>query len=123
MDIYTRGVRGAITLNKDTKDDIKIAVVELLEKMLKENEIKKEDIAFAIFTTTQDIKADFPAKHARIELGFESIPMMCYNEAQVKDSLELCLRVLLTINTTKKQNEIKHIYLKGASILREDLSR
>ncbi len=121
MQNYTRGIRGAITLEKDTKEEIKKTTCELLEKMLKENEVQREDIAFAIFTTTKDIKSDYPAKHARLELGFDKIPMMCYNEAEVEGSLRMCLRILLTINTTKKQNEIKHIYLKGASVLREDL--
>jgi chorismate mutase len=46
---------------------------------------------------------------------------MCYQELDVPNSLKMCLRILLNINTNKTQDEIKHIYLKGASILRGDL--
>ena len=120
--MYSRGVRGAITLDNNTKEDIKNGVVELLEEMLCKNEINIEDIAFAIFTLTPDINADFPAKYARLNCGFNKVPMMCYYEADIKDSLKSCLRILLNINTDKTQDEIEHIYLKGAKILREDIS-
>ena len=119
--MYSRGVRGAITLDNNTKEEIKSAVVELIGQMLKENEIDKKDIAFAIFTLTDDLNADFPAKYARIECGFNNVPMMCYHELNVENSLKKCLRILLNINTNKTQDEIKHIYLKGAKILREDI--
>ena len=119
--MLSRGIRGAITLNNDTKEEVKEATIELLNKMLKENDIKTEDISFAIFTLTSDIHSDFPAKYARIECGFKYVPMMCYHELDVKGSLKMCLRILLNVNTNKSQKEIKHIYLKGASVLREDI--
>jgi len=119
--MFSRGVRGAITVDNNTKEDIKSAVVELLNEMLRENEINSEDISFAVFTLTDDLNADFPAKFARIDCGFNNVPMMCYHELNVQGSLKKCLRILLNINTNKTQNEIKHIYLKGAKILREDI--
>ena len=119
--MQSRGVRGAITLNSNTKEEIKLATIELLNEMISVNNIDKKDIAFAIFTTTKDINADFPAKYARIDCGFNEVPMMCYHELDVENSLKMCLRILLNINTDKKQNVFKHIYLKGASILRQDL--
>lgn len=117
----SRGIRGAITLNTNTKEEIKLATVELLDEMLAKNEIKTQDISFAIFTLTSDLNADFPAKYARLECGFEKVPMMCYQELDVPNSLRMCLRILLNVNTNKSQDEIKHIYLKGASVLRGDL--
>ena len=119
--MFNRGIRGAITVDDNSKEAIEAATIELLNEMLKKNEIKTQDIAFAIFTLTNDLDADFPAKYARINCGFSSVPMMCYNETNVKGSLEKCLRILLSVNTEKKQDEIKHIYLKGAKILREDI--
>ena len=119
--MFSRGVRGAITVEDNTKEEIKNAVIELLDKMIKENEIKLEDISFAIFTLTPDINADFPAKYARLNCGFNKVPMMCYFEADIENSLKKCIRILLNINTEKSQDEIKHIYLKGARILREDI--
>ncbi len=119
--IFSRGIRGAITVEANTKEAIKGATVELLGQMLEANKVEKKDISFAIFTLTPDINAAFPAKFAREELGFSEVPMMCYNELNVEGSLQKCLRILLSVNTSKAQNEIKHIYLKGASILRQDL--
>ncbi len=119
--VYSRGIRGAITLSSNTKEEIKSATVELLNKMIIENDISTEDIAFAIFTLTDDLNADFPAKYARLECGFSEVPMMCYHELDVAMSLRMCLRILLNVNTDKKQNEIRHVYLKGASVLRQDL--
>lgn len=117
----SRGVRGAITVNANTKEEIQSATIELLNEMLLKNEIKTEDISFAIFTLTSDLNADFPAKYARLNCNFNQVPMMCYQELDVPNSLKMCLRILLNINTDKTQDEIKHIYLKGASILRGDL--
>ena len=117
----SRGIRGAITLSANTKEEIKSATIELLNEMLLKNEIETSDISFAIFTLTSDLNADFPAKYARLECGFNLIPMMCYQELDVPNSLKMCLRILLNINTSKTQDKIKHIYLKGAAILRGDL--
>ena len=117
----SRGVRGAITLSANTKEEIQSATVELLNEMLEKNEIETKDISFAIFTLTSDLNADFPAKYARLNCGFNLVPMMCYQELDVPNSLKMCLRILLNINTNKTQDEIKHIYLKGASVLRGDL--
>lgn len=119
--MISRGIRGAITLKANTKEEIEIATVELLNEMLNKNEIKTKDISFAIFTLTSDLNADFPAKYARLNCNFEKVPMMCYQELDVPNSLKMCLRILLNVNTNKTQDEIKHIYLKGATILRGDL--
>lgn len=120
--MLTRGIRGAITLDGNDKTSIKEATVELLEQMLEKNNIETQDIAFAIFTVTSDIDAEFPAKFAREYCGFENVPMMCYREMDVKDAIKMCLRILLSVNTTKSQTEIKHQYLKGAAKLRRDIT-
>ena len=117
----SRGVRGAITVSANTKEEIKNATVELLNEMLSKNEIETKDISFAIFTLTSDLNADFPAKYARLNCEFNLVPMMCYQELDVPNSLKMCLRILLNINTSKTQDKIKHIYLKGATALRGDL--
>ncbi len=46
---------------------------------------------------------------------------MCTNEIDVPDSLEKCVRVLIHFNTEKKNDEIKHVYLRGATVLRPDI--
>ncbi len=119
--MISRGIRGAITLKANTKEEIELATVELLNEMLDKNKIETKDISFAIFTLTSDLNADFPAKYARLNCNFEKVPMMCYQELDVPNSLKMCLRILLNVNTNKTQDEIKHIYLKGATTLRGDL--
>lgn len=117
----TRGIRGAITVEENTKEEIEKATVELLNEIISKNNINTEDIAFSIFTLTKDLNKDFPAKYARINCGFKNVPMMCYHELDVENSLKKCLRILVVINTNKSQEEIKHIYLKGAKVLRTDI--
>ncbi|MDD3419991.1 MAG: chorismate mutase [Candidatus Gastranaerophilales bacterium] len=117
----TRGIRGAITLDENSKEAIKQATIELLTEILSKNSVSKEDISHVIFTFTPDINADFPAKYARTGLGFDMVPMICINEIEVSDALKMCFRALVVVNTDKAQDEIHHIYLKGAKKLRPDL--
>jgi len=115
-----RGVRGAITVEKNEKDAIVFATEMLLEKIISVNKIKVEDIASAIFTVSGDLTKEFPALAAR-ELGWLYTPLMCSVEIPVDGSLKKCIRVLLHINTDKTQKDIKHVYLGGAKALRPDL--
>ena len=54
--MYSRGVRGAITVEEDTPELIEKATVELYSKMIEANDIKTEDISHIIFTITKDLK-------------------------------------------------------------------
>ena len=114
------GIRGAITVESNTKSSIASATRELLSAILSVNHISVDDIAGVWFTTTSDLNADFPAVAAR-ELGLGKIALLCGHEMSVPDSLKSCLRVMLLVNTEKKCNEIVHVYLKGAKVLRPDL--
>lgn len=123
MNAATRGIRGATVVLSNTAEDIEKATVELVSEILKRNNVKISDIAFAVFTLTKDLNAAFPAKFARLDCGFDLVPMMCYQELDVPNSIEKCLRVLIVVNTDLRQNEINHVYLKGAKALRVDLER
>ncbi len=116
--MITKGIRGAITVENNTKEDIKSATIELLEKLIKENNIKKENISHAIFTLTSDLNAEFPAKFARLDFGWDNIAMMCFHELDAPNSLEKCLRVLVVVNV-EDNFEPKFVYLKGAEKLRK----
>ncbi|MBQ9245413.1 chorismate mutase [bacterium] len=120
--MFQRGIRGAITLDSDSKADVKNAVVELISQIQEKNNISPKNISHVIFTLTKDIKSVYPAKIAREEFkGWNYVPMVCMNEMEIDNSLQKCLRILIVINTELAQNEIKHVYLKGAAKLREDL--
>ena len=114
-----RGIRGAITVDGNTGQDILAASRKLLEEMVAANDVRREDIAAALFTTTSDLDADFPARAAR-ELGWNDVALLCAHEMAVPGGLAACLRILLLVNTEKRPDAIVHVYLGGARILRPD---
>lgn len=116
--MITKGIRGAITVENNSVEDIKSATLELLSEMIKKNNIEKENISHAIFTLTSDLNAEFPAKFARIDFGWDNIAMMCFHELDVPNSLKKCLRILIVINTNDDFKP-KFVYLKGAEKLRK----
>ena len=117
-----RGIRGATTIKTDSKENILSATRELLETIFVYNpELKTEDIASAIFTTTEGINSAFPASAAR-QIGWDRVPMICTREIPVPDTLLRCIRVLIHWNTTRTQDAIQHVYLRDAKILRPDLA-
>ena len=116
-----RGVRGATTADSNSRDDILTATRQLLALMIHINEIAAGDVASAIFSTTEDLDAEFPALAAR-QLGWLDVPLICTHEINVPGSLVRCVRILLHWNTDKKQDEVTHVYIREASKLRPDLS-
>ena len=119
--MQTRGIRGATTVNADSKENILSATRELLDAILKSNpDLKSDEITSAIFTTTEDLSAAYPALAAR-QMGWDAVPMLCAREIPVPESLSFCIRVLIHWNTEKKQEEIRHIYLRESAKLRPDL--
>ena len=116
-----RGVRGAITCDANTREAVLEATLQLLALMIRHNGIEAPDVASALFTTTQDLDAEFPAVAARRLKGWNQVPMMCYHELDAKHSLGMCIRILIHWNTEKTSAEITPIYAKGAQKLRADL--
>lgn len=115
--MWCRGIRGATTVDKNTKEDILSAGKELLQKMVEANGIVPENVACAIFTTTPDLDAEFPAGAAR-QLGWSHTALLCAQEMNVPGSLQKCLRILILYNTEKNADEIVHVYIKGATSLK-----
>ena len=115
-----RGIRGATTAPANTKSDIIARTKEMLEALVKLNDINIEDIASAIFSVTDDLNAEFPAVAAR-QMGWICTPLFCTMEIPVQGSLKSCIRVLLHVNMDRPQEEIKHVYLHEAEKLRPDI--
>lgn len=115
--MWCRGIRGATTVDANAKEDILVATRELLGKMIEANDIRPEDVVSAIFTTTRDLNAEFPAVAAR-QLGWTNVALLCGHEMAVPGSLPMCLRILVQVNTEKRADDIVHIYIKGATNLR-----
>lgn len=115
-----RGVRGAITVESNDREQILSATRRMLALLIRVNDIDKADVASAQFTVTKDLDAEFPALAAR-QLGWLDVPLLCGYEISVPGGLEQCIRVLLHWNTDKPQDAIQHVYLEGAERLRPDL--
>lgn len=120
--IVCRGVRGATTVESNTKEAILKATRQLLALMIRRNEIVPTDVASAVFTLTKDLNAEFPAVAAR-QMGWIEVPLLCGYELEVPGSLGRCVRILVHWNTSKDQNEIHHVYIHDAMALRPDLSK
>ena len=112
-----RGIRGATTAHSNTKEAILEATKELLDSLIKANDIDQDDVAAAIFTTTQDLNAEFPAVAAR-QMGWNHVALMCGHEMAVPDAQTQCIRALILINTDKSPQELSNIYLRGAANLK-----
>jgi chorismate mutase len=118
--VLTRGVRGATTVEANSPESILEATKELLAAMLKANELDVEYVASAFFTATPDLNAEFPAIAAR-EMGWNNVALLCGHEMNKPGALPMTLRILLHINTDKSANDIRHVYLHGARVLRPDI--
>ncbi|MDJ0510472.1 MAG: chorismate mutase [Crocosphaera sp.] len=116
-----RGIRGATTVTKNSKEAIKEAVDELLDDIESQNELDPEDIVSVTFTATQDLNAVFPAAIARQRSDWQDIPLLDVQQMHVEGSLQSCIRVLIHVNTPKPRKDILHSYLRDARSLRPDL--
>ena len=117
-----RGIRGATTVNNNKAEEILNATEELIAKIIELNKIQPESVASVFISTTEDLNAVFPSKVLRNFPGWTYVPVMCMREIPVRDSLTKCIRIMLHVNTDAVQNEINHVYLNGAKILRPDLT-
>ncbi|MBV9438663.1 MAG: chorismate mutase [Candidatus Eremiobacteraeota bacterium] len=115
-----RGIRGAITVERDDRAAILDATERLLREIVARNGFTPEEVASALFTVTPDLVAEFPAAAAR-RMGWTLVPLLNFTEIGVPGGLERCVRVLVHINTERRQDEIEHVYLDGAVALRPDL--
>ncbi|HEX9373751.1 MAG TPA: chorismate mutase [Roseiflexaceae bacterium] len=119
MTCVCRGIRGATTADANTREAILAATRELLALLIDANDLREEDIASAIFSTTPDLDAEFPAVAAR-ELGWLDTALLCTHEMAVPGSLARCVRVLIHWNTIRRADEIRHVYIRGAHNLRPE---
>lgn len=115
-----RAIRGATTLEADTRQQIISRTQELLAEILARNELHQEDVVSIVFTATDDISSAFPAEAAR-EAGIALVPLLCARELEIEGGIKRCIRVLLHVYTTRAPTELRHVYQYGARQLRTDL--
>ena len=119
-----RGIRGATTAESNTADAIVEATRELLQELVRLNEIDVDEVAFCYLTTTPDLDAEFPALGAR-RLGWVEVPLLCGHDMNVKQpnprGVAMCIRVLILYNTPRPQATMRFAYLRGAEAIQADL--
>jgi chorismate mutase len=115
-----RGLRGASSCLTNTAEELSEVTQELLLAMMERNALLHDDVISVLFTTTPDLTAGFPAAAAR-GIGFGDVPLLCASEIAVPGSMPLTVRVLLHAYTERERSELRHVYLRNTSSLRDDL--
>lgn len=113
-------IRGAVTLDTDTRVQVQEKTQRLVKEMLARNDVAHEDIVSIVFTATEDVSAEFPATAARA-LGLGDVPLLCARELTIDGGMPLCVRILMHVYTDRDRKELHHVYLDGARSLRDDL--
>jgi chorismate mutase len=112
-------VRGAVQAEANEADPILAATSELMEELLRRNELEAGSIVSCVFTTTDDLDAEFPAVAAR-RIGLDAVPLLCCREIPVPGSMERVIRALVHFYAPVG-HEPAHTYLGATKDLRSDL--
>jgi chorismate mutase len=113
-------LRGAVTCDADTSEEIATKTQRVLSELIERNEIGHEDLVSVIFTATDDLQADFPASSARA-MGLGDVPLLCARELGVEGGMARCVRLLVHCYSDRSRDQLHHVYLEGARALRDDL--
>jgi chorismate mutase len=119
-DRAVRALRGATSVDDDTREAISERVTELLAAMVERNGFDHDDVISAWFTGTPDIRSMFPAEAAR-RFGWGDVPLLCAQELDVRGAPTGIIRVLVHLSTPRTRSELHHVYLHRAKALRDDL--
>ena len=117
--VRLHGIRGATTVTRNDPQEILSATDELLRALIDANDLQPDDIVSAFFTVTRDLDAAFPARAAE-DFGWNIVALLHATEIPVPGSLPKCIRLLVHAYTPRSRAQIKHCYLRGATILRPD---
>jgi chorismate mutase len=115
-----RALRGATTVDEDTREQVTERVVELMTELLDRNGVDHDDVISVWFTATDDVHSMFPAEAAR-KVGFGDVPLICARELDITGATPRCIRVLAHLTTDRRRDQLHHVYLHGARGLRDDL--
>jgi chorismate mutase len=115
-------LRGATTLEADTREQVLERTTELLTALLERNRLSSADLISMVFTATDDIRSEFPAAAVRAA-GISDVPMLCARELRIEGSsnIPLCIRVLAHAQSHQPRAALRHPYLHDARQLRSDL--
>ncbi|HEY7683403.1 MAG TPA: chorismate mutase [Gemmatimonadales bacterium] len=114
-----QGIRGATTVEANDALQILEATDELLRRLIEANDLTPDDVVSGLFTMTSDLNAAFPARAAEI-YGWNIVALLHSTEIPVPGSLPRCIRLLVHAYTRRTREEVRHVYLRGATVLRPD---
>lgn len=114
-------IRGATTSENNTIEAITNSTIEMFAEILKQNNIKTENIINIQLSITKDLNAINPAKVLRENFDLTLTPLFCTQEADIINSLPNTIRILILTSSDLSKNDITHVYLKKAKNLRPDL--
>jgi chorismate mutase len=115
----TEALRGATTVEKDDKEEIDIAILELFETLVQENRIAEKDILYIMFTQTSDLRSRNPAAALRSSGYGTAVPLFCSQEVEIDGMMKKVIRMMIIFKTS---NSTKNpVYLRRAANLRPDL--
>lgn len=114
-------LRAAITLDSDSPDEVQIRTTTLLKTLYERNGLTHDSVISILFTATDDITSAPPAAAAR-KFGLLDVPLLCAAEMPVEGSLRLCIRLMLHIESDTARSELRHVFLRGATVLRPELA-
>lgn len=112
-------VRGAVQAEANEPEAILAATEELMRGLIERNGLAPEAMVSCLFTTTDDLDAEFPAVAAR-DLGLTMVPLMCCREIPVPGSMPRVIRVMLHFYAPEGHRPV-HVYVGAAQKLRTDL--
>jgi chorismate mutase len=118
--VRLQALRGAITCDENTKQEIVEKTQRLVKELLARNELEHDDLVSLVFTATEDLTAEFPATAARA-VGLGDIPLLCARELAIEGGKPMCVRLLVHCYTDRPRDQLHHVYLDGARSLRDDL--
>lgn len=116
-----RALRGATTVDQDDPAEIKTRTVDLLTELFSRNDIDHDQVVSILFTTTGDITSLPPAAAAR-EFGLVDVPLLCAQEMAAEVGPDYCIRLMLHLDTETPRSGLRHVFLRGATVLRPDLA-
>ena len=112
-------IRGATTASGNSVEEIREAVVELIDELISRNNLIKRNLLSITFTSTKDLDACFPASIARKFNGLDSVAFLDCQQMYVPNDVDFCIRMMAQV-LLPSNNPVNHPYLRGASKLRAD---
>ena len=119
LDLKLFSIRGATNSQGNTKDDITFAVHELIDELIKRNNLETSNILSITFSVTKDLDACFPASIARKYNGLDDVSFLDCQQMYVSDDIKFCIRLMAQVYLPSNIKP-NHPYLRDTANLRPD---